>query len=211
MPHLHVPLPPCYNQKCPLFILEFSCDFYLEAEGLPPANPPSKPTLNCSKQEGGDRCFLTCQSQVHISSGELVEPDLHIAWFTCRDDLVWFECWGFSVCTNCSKHLRLIVKSLHLQIHLLYGCFLLMNQSWPVKLLYIHYLLRNIGVTVSSVTLLHVFLLLVFIKQIKASLFCSHSLHFVRAVMNEVSFTLAMFQTETLRFSKLKVQKNVQI
>uniref|UniRef100_A0AAQ5Z103 Signal peptide, CUB and EGF-like domain-containing protein 2 n=1 Tax=Amphiprion ocellaris TaxID=80972 RepID=A0AAQ5Z103_AMPOC len=41
-----------------------------EAEGLPSANPPSKPTLNCSKQEGGDRCFLTCQSQVHISSGE---------------------------------------------------------------------------------------------------------------------------------------------
>uniref|UniRef100_A0AAX7U3G4 Signal peptide, CUB and EGF-like domain-containing protein 2 n=1 Tax=Astatotilapia calliptera TaxID=8154 RepID=A0AAX7U3G4_ASTCA len=40
--------------------------------------PPSKPTLNCSKQEGGDRCFLTCQSQVHISSGELVEPDLCI-------------------------------------------------------------------------------------------------------------------------------------
>uniref|UniRef100_A0A4W6D140 Signal peptide, CUB and EGF-like domain-containing protein 3 n=1 Tax=Lates calcarifer TaxID=8187 RepID=A0A4W6D140_LATCA len=38
--------------------------------------PPSKPTLNCSKQEGGDRCFLTCQSQVHISSGELAEPDL---------------------------------------------------------------------------------------------------------------------------------------
>uniref|UniRef100_A0A8C6KLL5 Signal peptide, CUB domain, EGF-like 2 n=1 Tax=Nothobranchius furzeri TaxID=105023 RepID=A0A8C6KLL5_NOTFU len=29
------------------------------------------PTLNCSKQQGRDRCFLTCQSQVHISSGEL--------------------------------------------------------------------------------------------------------------------------------------------
>lgn len=42
----------------------------IEAEGFPPAAPPSKPTLNCSKQEGGDRCFLTCQSQVHISSGE---------------------------------------------------------------------------------------------------------------------------------------------
>ncbi|KAG7244312.1 hypothetical protein INR49_004012 [Caranx melampygus] len=41
----------------------------IEAEGLPPAKPPSKPTLNCSKQEGGDHCFLTCQSQVHISSG----------------------------------------------------------------------------------------------------------------------------------------------
>uniref|UniRef100_A0A669BVJ4 Signal peptide, CUB and EGF-like domain-containing protein 2 n=1 Tax=Oreochromis niloticus TaxID=8128 RepID=A0A669BVJ4_ORENI len=48
----------------------------IEAEGLSPAQPPSKPTLNCSKQEGGDRCFLTCQSQVHISSGELVESDL---------------------------------------------------------------------------------------------------------------------------------------
>uniref|UniRef100_A0A3B5M4I3 Signal peptide, CUB domain, EGF-like 2 n=1 Tax=Xiphophorus couchianus TaxID=32473 RepID=A0A3B5M4I3_9TELE len=43
----------------------------VKAEGLTPANPPSKPTLNCSKQHGGDRCFLNCQSQVHISSGEL--------------------------------------------------------------------------------------------------------------------------------------------
>uniref|UniRef100_A0A8D3C0L4 Signal peptide, CUB and EGF-like domain-containing protein 3 n=1 Tax=Scophthalmus maximus TaxID=52904 RepID=A0A8D3C0L4_SCOMX len=43
-------------------------------------NPPSKPTLNCSKQEGGDRCFLTCQSQVHISSGELVEPYGILHW-----------------------------------------------------------------------------------------------------------------------------------
>uniref|UniRef100_A0A8C7YH42 Signal peptide, CUB domain, EGF-like 2 n=1 Tax=Oryzias sinensis TaxID=183150 RepID=A0A8C7YH42_9TELE len=43
----------------------------VEAEGLPPANPPSKPTLNCSKLPGGDRCFLTCKSQVHFSSGEL--------------------------------------------------------------------------------------------------------------------------------------------
>uniref|UniRef100_A0A8C6WSL9 Signal peptide, CUB and EGF-like domain-containing protein 2 n=1 Tax=Neogobius melanostomus TaxID=47308 RepID=A0A8C6WSL9_9GOBI len=38
--------------------------------GLPPAKSSTKPTLNCSKQEGGDRCFLTCQSQFHISSGE---------------------------------------------------------------------------------------------------------------------------------------------
>uniref|UniRef100_A0A8C7TSD3 Signal peptide, CUB domain, EGF-like 2 n=1 Tax=Oncorhynchus mykiss TaxID=8022 RepID=A0A8C7TSD3_ONCMY len=36
-----------------------------------PLQPPSKPTLNCSRQEGGDRCYLTCQSQVHITSGEL--------------------------------------------------------------------------------------------------------------------------------------------
>uniref|UniRef100_A0A3Q2P3T4 Signal peptide, CUB domain, EGF-like 2 n=1 Tax=Fundulus heteroclitus TaxID=8078 RepID=A0A3Q2P3T4_FUNHE len=41
----------------------------IKAEGLTPANLPSKPTLNCSKQHGGDRCFLNCQSQVHISSG----------------------------------------------------------------------------------------------------------------------------------------------
>ena len=33
--------------------LEFCCGFHLEAEGVPPANPPSKPTLNCSKQGGG--------------------------------------------------------------------------------------------------------------------------------------------------------------
>lgn len=63
-----------------LNMFEFCCGFYLAAEGLSPAQPPSKPTLNCSKQEGGDRCFLTCQSQVHISSGELVEPDLCIVW-----------------------------------------------------------------------------------------------------------------------------------
>uniref|UniRef100_A0A8C1IAR3 Signal peptide, CUB and EGF-like domain-containing protein 2 n=1 Tax=Cyprinus carpio TaxID=7962 RepID=A0A8C1IAR3_CYPCA len=33
--------------------------------------PPARPTLNCSKQGGGELCYLTCQSQVHISSGEL--------------------------------------------------------------------------------------------------------------------------------------------
>ncbi|KAJ8271495.1 hypothetical protein COCON_G00103540 [Conger conger] len=33
------------------------------------AEQPAKATLNCSRQEGGDQCFLTCQSQVHISSG----------------------------------------------------------------------------------------------------------------------------------------------
>uniref|UniRef100_A0A3Q2WYM1 Signal peptide, CUB and EGF-like domain-containing protein 2 n=1 Tax=Haplochromis burtoni TaxID=8153 RepID=A0A3Q2WYM1_HAPBU len=49
--------------------------------------PPSKPTLNCSKQEGGDRCFLTCQSQVHISSGELVEPDLCIVKFLFTENV----------------------------------------------------------------------------------------------------------------------------
>uniref|UniRef100_A0A8C6KLR4 Signal peptide, CUB and EGF-like domain-containing protein 2 n=1 Tax=Nothobranchius furzeri TaxID=105023 RepID=A0A8C6KLR4_NOTFU len=43
----------------------------VKAEGVAPATPLSKPTLNCSKQQGRDRCFLTCQSQVHISSGEL--------------------------------------------------------------------------------------------------------------------------------------------
>ncbi|KAG9352391.1 hypothetical protein JZ751_020804 [Albula glossodonta] len=41
----------------------------IETKGLPAPKPPTKPTLNCSKQEGGDHCFLTCQSQVHISSG----------------------------------------------------------------------------------------------------------------------------------------------
>ncbi|XP_048118325.1 signal peptide, CUB and EGF-like domain-containing protein 2 isoform X4 [Alosa alosa] len=41
----------------------------IEAEGLPALQPAAKATLNCGKQEGGDHCFLTCQSQVHISSG----------------------------------------------------------------------------------------------------------------------------------------------
>uniref|UniRef100_A0A672P3F1 Signal peptide, CUB and EGF-like domain-containing protein 2 n=1 Tax=Sinocyclocheilus grahami TaxID=75366 RepID=A0A672P3F1_SINGR len=31
--------------------------------------PPARPTLNCSKQGGGELCYLTCQSQVHIISG----------------------------------------------------------------------------------------------------------------------------------------------
>ncbi|XP_043100357.1 signal peptide, CUB and EGF-like domain-containing protein 2 isoform X4 [Puntigrus tetrazona] len=31
--------------------------------------PPARPTLNCSKQGGGELCYLTCKSQVHISSG----------------------------------------------------------------------------------------------------------------------------------------------
>uniref|UniRef100_A0A672JBW8 Signal peptide, CUB and EGF-like domain-containing protein 2 n=1 Tax=Salarias fasciatus TaxID=181472 RepID=A0A672JBW8_SALFA len=53
----------------PGFKLHWNKKDCIEAEGLPPTKPPSKPTLNCSKQEGGDRCFLTCQSQVHISSG----------------------------------------------------------------------------------------------------------------------------------------------
>uniref|UniRef100_A0A8C5FZB7 Signal peptide, CUB and EGF-like domain-containing protein 2 n=1 Tax=Gouania willdenowi TaxID=441366 RepID=A0A8C5FZB7_GOUWI len=55
----------------PGFKLHWNKKDCIEAKGLPPTNPPSKPTLNCSKQEGGDRCFLTCQSQVHISSGFL--------------------------------------------------------------------------------------------------------------------------------------------
>uniref|UniRef100_A0A3B3DYG5 Signal peptide, CUB and EGF-like domain-containing protein 2 n=1 Tax=Oryzias melastigma TaxID=30732 RepID=A0A3B3DYG5_ORYME len=54
----------------PGFKLHWNKKDCVEAEGLPPANPPSKPTLNCSKLPGGDRCFLTCKSQVHFSSGE---------------------------------------------------------------------------------------------------------------------------------------------
>lgn len=74
------------------FTFEFCCGFHLEAEGLTPANPLSKPTLNCSKQQGGDRCFLTCQSQVHIRSGEysltsgpaLITKHLHLYVFSLR-------------------------------------------------------------------------------------------------------------------------------
>lgn len=95
----HMKHPWCCQDFClPAFVLQnarmqffffgftlFCSDFHLEAQGLPPANPPSKPTLNCSKQEGGDRCFLTCQSQVHISSGEFVRPH------SLRQDMVCFE------------------------------------------------------------------------------------------------------------------------
>ncbi|MGH0162427.1 UNVERIFIED_CONTAM: hypothetical protein FKN15_055397 [Acipenser sinensis] len=41
----------------------------IEAEGLPVAKRPSKAMLNCSKLEGNDCCFLTCQSHVHILTG----------------------------------------------------------------------------------------------------------------------------------------------
>ncbi|RXN21616.1 signal CUB and EGF-like domain-containing 2 [Labeo rohita] len=41
----------------------------IEAEDSPLVPPPARPTLNCSKQGGGELCYLTCQSQVHISSG----------------------------------------------------------------------------------------------------------------------------------------------
>lgn len=67
VPYPHMP-SVVLQSKVIFFTLEFY--FHLEAEGLPSAKPNSKPTLNCSKQEGGDRCFLTCQSQVHISSGK---------------------------------------------------------------------------------------------------------------------------------------------
>uniref|UniRef100_A0A672MX38 Signal peptide, CUB and EGF-like domain-containing protein 2 n=1 Tax=Sinocyclocheilus grahami TaxID=75366 RepID=A0A672MX38_SINGR len=49
--------------------------------------PPARPTLNCSKQGGGELCYLTCQSQVHISSGELCT-----LWvFVCT--LCMYEIW----------------------------------------------------------------------------------------------------------------------
>lgn len=83
--YLQVPLLLSCGRSLFFFTLEFCSDSHLEAQGLPPANPHSKPTLNCSKQEGGDRCFLTCQSQVHISSGELMLPHGH-----CHDG-VFFE------------------------------------------------------------------------------------------------------------------------
>ncbi|XP_067298806.1 signal peptide, CUB and EGF-like domain-containing protein 2 isoform X6 [Pseudorasbora parva] len=41
----------------------------IEAEDSPLVPSPARPTLNCSKQGGGELCYLTCQSQVHISSG----------------------------------------------------------------------------------------------------------------------------------------------
>lgn len=73
---MHLVLTVAIKSVCFFFTLEFCCGFYLEDDSLPPAKPPSKPTLNCSKQKGGDRCFLTCQSQVQISSGEWIETVL---------------------------------------------------------------------------------------------------------------------------------------
>lgn len=95
---------PLLQSKVFFFTLEFYCGFHLEAEGLPPAKTPSKPTLNCSKQEGGDRCFLTCQSQVHISSGELVKSDLHIAGFGCFVPVVIRTCSMSTFLTKATVH-----------------------------------------------------------------------------------------------------------
>ncbi|MCJ8737302.1 hypothetical protein PDJAM_G00022190 [Pangasius djambal] len=41
----------------------------IEADGSPVLTVPVRPTLNCSKHGGAEHCFLTCQSQVNISSG----------------------------------------------------------------------------------------------------------------------------------------------
>uniref|UniRef100_A0A672MNF2 Signal peptide, CUB and EGF-like domain-containing protein 2 n=1 Tax=Sinocyclocheilus grahami TaxID=75366 RepID=A0A672MNF2_SINGR len=51
--------------------------------------PPARPTLNCSKQGGGELCYLTCQSQVHISSGECYMCTLWV--FVCT--LCMYEIW----------------------------------------------------------------------------------------------------------------------
>uniref|UniRef100_A0A674A5I4 Signal peptide, CUB domain, EGF-like 2 n=1 Tax=Salmo trutta TaxID=8032 RepID=A0A674A5I4_SALTR len=78
--------------------------------------PPSKPTLNCSRQEGSDRCYLTCQSQVHITSGELsvtttttigLHPKWHPIPFILHNFLcvsVYFStgmCVGFCLSVYC--------------------------------------------------------------------------------------------------------------
>ncbi|XP_072515943.1 signal peptide, CUB and EGF-like domain-containing protein 2 isoform X3 [Salminus brasiliensis] len=41
----------------------------VEADGFSAVAAPAKPTLNCSKHGGAEHCYLTCQSQVNISSG----------------------------------------------------------------------------------------------------------------------------------------------
>ncbi|XP_017556118.1 signal peptide, CUB and EGF-like domain-containing protein 2 isoform X1 [Pygocentrus nattereri] len=41
----------------------------VEADGFPAEAALAKPTLNCSKHGGAEHCYLTCQSQVNISSG----------------------------------------------------------------------------------------------------------------------------------------------
>ncbi|XP_066503801.1 signal peptide, CUB and EGF-like domain-containing protein 2 isoform X2 [Hoplias malabaricus] len=41
----------------------------VESEGSPGTVALAKPTLNCNKHGGAEHCYLTCQSQVNISSG----------------------------------------------------------------------------------------------------------------------------------------------
>ncbi|XP_029112382.1 signal peptide, CUB and EGF-like domain-containing protein 2 isoform X2 [Scleropages formosus] len=53
----------------PDFKLHWNKKDCIKADHLATAKTPAKPTLNCSKLDGGDRCFLTCQSHVHINNG----------------------------------------------------------------------------------------------------------------------------------------------
>uniref|UniRef100_A0A3P9QIY2 Signal peptide, CUB domain, EGF-like 2 n=1 Tax=Poecilia reticulata TaxID=8081 RepID=A0A3P9QIY2_POERE len=48
---------------------------------------PLYPTLNCSKQHGGDRCFLNCQSQVHISSVHRIKTTATFKFGTAKCNL----------------------------------------------------------------------------------------------------------------------------
>ncbi|XP_028811785.1 signal peptide, CUB and EGF-like domain-containing protein 2 isoform X3 [Denticeps clupeoides] len=69
------------EHRCENIVGGFECHCYpgyklhwnkkdcIEVESIAPVKTPEKPTLNCNKQQGGDHCSLTCQSQVHVRSG----------------------------------------------------------------------------------------------------------------------------------------------
>ncbi|XP_048856015.1 signal peptide, CUB and EGF-like domain-containing protein 2 [Brienomyrus brachyistius] len=51
------------------FSLHWNKKDCIRADDQAASRAPVKPTLNCTKVEGSDRCLLNCQSQVHISGG----------------------------------------------------------------------------------------------------------------------------------------------
>uniref|UniRef100_A0A672MSQ2 Signal peptide, CUB and EGF-like domain-containing protein 2 n=1 Tax=Sinocyclocheilus grahami TaxID=75366 RepID=A0A672MSQ2_SINGR len=58
--------------------------------------PPARPTLNCSKQGGGELCYLTCQSSSFVCMLEFAWSFSDTFTFTCRMCTLWVF-----VCTLC--------------------------------------------------------------------------------------------------------------